>query len=166
MSAARKYPFGPLAAALCMTEAQACRELGIAGATQQEYRRVGMSERVADRMAVKAGKIAYEVWPDMLDDNIAAAQVPCRDCSTPFIPTRPWNVFCSPACQRRAAGREHQRRRRADPAVREADRAYKRAYYAENTEYLNRQNRAYHWEHRERLLEAQREYKRRRKAAA
>lgn len=139
-----RYPLEPLAAALGCSLSGLGRRLGVSGSQWKQYRDEGVSEKVADRLAVKAGLTPYELWPSMLDAAIDAATQRCRECGEPFIPSRPWNVYCQAACQQRASGRVRMRRRRQRPEVRERDRAYKRAYYAENAEYLRRQNREYH----------------------
>jgi len=36
---------------------------------------------------------------DVADENEAARTRNCRCCGRRFIPSRPWAVFCSPACR-------------------------------------------------------------------
>lgn len=59
-----KYPFHPLAAAMRLSESQACKTLN------SNYRYVydGMSLEVAERLALKAGFHPFEVWPVMAHD--------------------------------------------------------------------------------------------------
>jgi hypothetical protein len=73
-----KYPFAPLAALMGLTEHAAGVALGISGRTEQEYRRDGMSEKVADRMAVKAGLHPFSVWPEMADHAIESVDTSRR----------------------------------------------------------------------------------------
>jgi hypothetical protein len=61
------YPFAPLAALMGLSEHQAAMRLGISGSTEQRYRREGMSEKVADRLAVRAHLHPFEVWPEMIE---------------------------------------------------------------------------------------------------
>jgi hypothetical protein len=138
-----RYPFEPLAAAMRLSGHQASKTLGLSGRTQQSYRRDGMSERVADRLAVKAGLHPFEVWPEMVGHQIEAASVVCADesCGGPFVPERSNQRYCSPACRKRASDR---RTYRSDPARRAKKRAGRRAYYAENAEYeRSRERRRY-----------------------
>lgn len=44
--------------------------LGISGQQWLRYMAHGVSERSADRFAVKCGKHPFEVWPEMIDDAI------------------------------------------------------------------------------------------------
>lgn len=130
-----RYPFASLAAAMCTTEARAARELGLSGSTEQQYRRDGVSARVADRLAVKAGVHPYEVWPEMVDHVIAAMTVECEagDCTNRFVPPvtasgQKRKRYCSRACQLRW---NHKRRYQSDPAARERQKAAARRYKAE-----------------------------------
>lgn len=132
--ATTKYPFAPLAKAMCMTEAQACRELGISGSTQQEYRSVGMSEKVADRMAVKAGLHAFDIWPEMVEHAIADELE-----------------------ARRRASRERKRRQRRNEAVRQRESERQKRYYAECREALKAAERRRYWADPERHRERKRQ---------
>lgn len=122
-----RYPFSELAAAMRLSEHQSALALGLSGSTEQDYRRRGLTERVADRLSVKAGLHPSFVWADWL----AGLEVVCAsgDCTRRFVPRplagRP-HVYCSPRCRRR----EHKRRHRMRPDVREVEAARQRAYYA------------------------------------
>lgn len=132
-----RYPLEPLASAMGETVAAACRLLGVSGSVQQEYRRRGVTERVADRLAVRAGLHAYEVWPEMVDHHIAACSIECADerCSELFLPVNGNQRFCSERCQKRANGRRYVRRRyQSDPEFAEARREDSRRRRAEATE--------------------------------
>lgn len=74
----KRYPLQPLAALLGMDLGPLGKRLGVSGRTWQEYRDQGVSEKVADRMAVKCGLDPYCVWPEMLDDAIAATEAEQR----------------------------------------------------------------------------------------
>lgn len=113
---------------------QACEQLGISGRTRIQYRDHGMSELVADRMAGKAGLVAYEVWPDMLDRAIEAVTRTCAGCGEDFVPWRRDQKCCSRKCGSRARDRSHEaeaerRRYHTDPAKRARRLETRRAYY-------------------------------------
>lgn len=146
-----RYPFAPLAAAMGLTEHAAAVALGLSGSTQQDYRRRGVTEQVADRLAVRAGLVPYEVWPSMLDDAVDAAE------------------------QAEEERRERRRRQRRESYYRhrEAINARRRAQRAANPEraravdrsyYSWQQRRAKYLKNRDHYLERQREYDRRRAA--
>lgn len=137
--AAARYPLGPLIAAMGLSFNQACEQLRLAGRTRKQYRDEGMSEIVADRMAAKAGLVAYEIWPEMLDHAIADVQRPCARCRSPFVPSRndPRYRYCSEECSKlgdqdrltRKAERERARYA-TDPAKRARRQETRRAYHA------------------------------------
>lgn len=66
----RRYPFAPLAEVLGMSERGAAHHLGVTGSTEQRYRRDGMTMAVADRLAIRAGRHPFELWPEMADHII------------------------------------------------------------------------------------------------
>lgn len=145
-----KYPFAPLAALMGMSESQACRMLGISGKTQQEYRRDGMSAKVADRMAVKARFHPYEVWPVMADRDVKDVE----------------HVDYKEAAARRKRRADYRRRRyQTDPREREARKAAAARYRAETAEYKRRQDAAYRAANRDRRIAAERERYRRNRDA-
>lgn len=135
----KRYPLEPLFAAMRATPNTACAFLGLSGTTQQQYRRDGVTERVADRLAVKAGLMAYEVWPEMIDDAIATIERDCarHDCTQLFVPSRADQRYCTPRC----AVLTRQRRYRTDPRGAEAARRSAARYYAENGDYVRGQRR-------------------------
>lgn len=177
-----RYSFAALADAMRLTEPEAARVLGLSGSTAQGYRRDGLSEKVADRLAVRAGFHAWSVWPEMVDAVIADAGVPCEECGELFTPTRKGHRFCQPACANRRRERVKKRERyRTDPAYRQRQLEYQRAYRASakrakalenrryreaNREALRAYKRAYYVANRERLLAQERaRYHRSKKAA-
>lgn len=129
-----KYPLAPLAALMGMSEARAMRELGVAGRTAREYRVEGMSELVADRMAQRAGFVAWAVWDGMLEQAE-------RD--------------------RRAAvaARRRKSRRKASKAVRQRERDRVAAYRAECREYVLAQQARYRQAHAEEIRAQQARYR-------
>lgn len=135
----KRYPLQPLLDLMEESANQACLKLGLSGSTQQQYRRDGVTERVADRLAVRAGFFAYEVWPEMADDLIASVERECaRDgCSIRFVPVRKDQLAC---CKRH---RDWVRRRRflATPKGTASNRRTSARYYAENGDYVRSQMR-------------------------
>lgn len=123
------YPFAPLADAMGMSEAQACRTLKLSGSTEQRYRQQGVTERVADRLAVAAGFVPYDIWPEMLDHHIERTEAEQRE--------------------RNAA---KMRRYRKRPAARKAHREQSAAYYRENLDYIKARRKAYYEANRDRLV--------------
>ena len=103
--AAARYPLGPLIAAMGVSFNQACEQLRLAGRTRKQYRDEGMSEIVADRMAGKAGLVAYEIWPEMLDRAIAELERPCEHCGANYMPHRSDQRFCTTFCRNRGRNR-------------------------------------------------------------
>lgn len=63
----RPFPFSDLAAVMGVSEAHACRLLGINGSVAQDYRRNGVGIRAADRLAVRAGFHPSNVWPSWFE---------------------------------------------------------------------------------------------------
>jgi len=102
---APRYPLAPLIAAMGLSWNQACEKLKLTGTTRKKYRDDGMTEVVADRMAGKAGLVAYEVWPEMLDHAIAEVERPCEQCGTSYLPHRDDQRFCTPFCRNRGRNR-------------------------------------------------------------
>lgn len=132
------YDFARLAAVMGLTEPQAARALGLRGKTEQQYRRDGMSELVADRLAVKAGFVPWTIWPEWLEE--AKRTCEARGCELRFVPARSTQRFCSGACRDREGVR---RRYHANPEPKKASR---RAYYQEAADYERSQaKRRYHY---------------------
>lgn len=121
------YPFAPLADLMGLSEIAAARALRI-GTRRAEYLSVGMSEKVADHMACKAGFHPFVVWPDMVDDIIESVGRACVVCDALFVPARSPDLTCSRACRL-----EYRRR-------------WRRAYYQANGEYEREQERRRYYE--------------------
>lgn len=134
----RRYPWAPLAAAMGLSEASAARALGVTGSTEQEYRRRGVTDRVAERLAGLAGLHPSEVWPELIDDRLADLEA-----------------------DRRARYNAAQRKWRSKPGPREASRVRCRAYYAETAEYHRAYRRRRYAENAEAERAARRERYRR-----
>lgn len=66
-----RYEFDKLAEAAEMTPQALAAHLGISGSTWKKYRTEGMSEVVADRRAAQCGFVAWQVWPEMLEQAMA-----------------------------------------------------------------------------------------------
>lgn len=145
----RRYPFAPLAEQMGVSEGEACRRLKLSGRTEQEYRRQGVSERVADRLAVAAGFHPFSIWPEMAADQIAATGQPCDNCGAWFVARRKDGRFCQRECYRQWWAREVARHRRARPELAERNRERRRRYYAENGEYERARERRRYREKRE-----------------
>lgn len=94
--------------------------------------RDGLSEKRADRWAVRLGFDPYQVWPHMLDQAIEDLYRECPRCGTRFVPVRRTQIGCSPACARWLRNR----RRRARPKAQAAARAQAAAYYQANADRL------------------------------
>lgn len=139
---ARRYPLEPLFVLMRMSPNKALESLGVGGTMQRRYRAEGVTERVADRLAVKAGYLPHEVWPELTDDNIADAHIPCAECDTPFLPTNARHRYCSRNC----ASRHNKRKRyHEDPAVRARILDRKRTYNAQCADYQAAAERRRYW---------------------
>lgn len=131
-----RYPFAPLEALL--GDVDLARVLGVSGRTIGIYKHRGLSDEQADKAAVRAGFVAYEVWPELLDDLIDGHERACgnRLCDERFVPLRSNHVYCSPRCRTNTQARRVKRRRYArDPEFAERLRAKRRESYAECQEY-------------------------------
>lgn len=150
----RRYPLEPLLALTGWTMTDV-RDIAPCGG--EEYRlRVehGVTERIADRVAVAAGLHPHVVWPEMADHALEDASRPCADerCTTTFVPTRKSHRYCSPACFQRAYKRAKYRARYAtDPAFREAELARARVKREADKRARKVKARAYYLAHAEEI---------------
>lgn len=100
----------------------------------------GVTELIADRLAVAAGLHPSLVWSDWLSD----LEVECAhpDCPNMFVrhPKGPHRKFCSHRCRRRF--NEASARERGLPSA-ERKRATRRRYYEEHGDYERARQRRY-----------------------
>lgn len=165
------YSFDDIAEVMGRSVDAASKELGVSGSTLQQYRQ-GMSEKVADRLACKAGFHPSLIWPHWGQEALEKARqqdearmVTCAldGCETTFVPSTSRQVFCAPPCRWRATVI----RRRATPEGREYAAAKSREYLADPRAraYKNAQRRRHYRENRDRELARQREYDQQRRAS-
>lgn len=148
---------------------KAAEALGVSGTTYVRYSCHGVTERTADRLAVRAGFHPAEVWPELTDHQINAASRVCArpNCTTMFVPNRSDQKYCDAPCRRHMAEKRYRERKRAtDPEWVASRRAKRRDYYAECGQYERAEHLRRYWdnpEYRQRRIEQERA---RRKAAA
>lgn len=100
----------------------------------------GVTEAMAERLALEVGRHPFEIWPEMVEDRLETRD--CDRCGTAFVPVRRKQRWCSPKCRLYNAQKEHQRRKwAADPEWAEAQRERARRYRAETAEYQRAQAR-------------------------
>jgi hypothetical protein len=149
-----RYPIAPLLALMSGTPREALARLKVSGSTQQEYLTRGVSELVADRLAIRAGLHPYVVWPEMVDAVEVTGpttleeeqQVECASprCSTRFVPSRKGHVYCRPRCGANVRQAPWQKERYwSNPDHKEKRKADSRAYYADTAAYQRARKAAY-----------------------
>lgn len=124
-----RYPFEPLEQfvnAPNMVLFADC--IGIDTRQVYRWRESGITVAQADALAVRAGALPYEIWPEMLDQAIADLERSCAavGCEQTFVPL-PNQRFCSASCRLRMK----MRRYRSDPVNAERHRQERRRYYHE-----------------------------------
>jgi len=160
-----RYSLEPIAALLEVPLSSLGRRLNLSGSTWKEYRDRGVSEKVADRLAVKVGVHPHTLWPEMLDHALADVDKAEEE------RRKKVNARKAAAARRKyAEDAEFRARRLADmraykEASRRAQRLYAERHRAANRERLAAQRRANYEANRERILERQRAYDRARAAA-
>jgi len=130
-----RYPFAPIEPLLAhMTAAEIADIIGVKPGTVRVCRARGssLSEQSADLLATALHIHPAEIWPDWQADLFQ----PCAACSTPFVPNKPWQRFCSTPCRwatRDKARRAETERERywRDEQKRERKRAAAAEYTAE-----------------------------------
>lgn len=149
-----RYPIEPLAALMGLSPGQALAQLGCSGSTAKEYRTIGVSERVADRLATTAGFHPSEVWPEIVDAAIDALKIECarEDCTVRFVPANRRQRYCHRNCKDVV----NTRRRRQRPEVAAAAREYAARYREENYDYVVRAEAARREAKREEINDRQR----------
>lgn len=120
--------------------------LGVWPEQIRRWRQSGLTRTMAERLAEAAGYVPYEVWPELLDETIAAMERECaaEDCTSRFIPPAkaPNKRFCSTTCKARTLRR---RRYQTDLVFRDRTKASWRRYYSETRDWQvarSRRNRA------------------------
>lgn len=127
-----RYPLAPLLELTGWTMTQVRQVAPCGGGEYQRRLREGVTERIADRLAVAAGLHPHVVWPEMADHAIADNQRACEECETGFLPKRSDQRFCSKECRWRKCNREGFRRRyQTDQAFREQQRQRVLAYQSD-----------------------------------
>lgn len=144
-----RYPLRPLLSASGLSYDDARRRVGASGSDWARAMREGLSEAKADRWAVRLGRLAYEVWPEMVDDAIADLELQEAD------------VVRRQREQNRRSW--HRRWARMTPEQREAKREYGRQYRQRAKRAISVSRRRYYEEHREEELARQRDYDARRR---
>lgn len=128
----RRYDLTPFFDATGWTMTQV-REIAPSNAGEHRLRRAeGVTERIADRLAVAAGLHPFLVWPDMAEHVIDDQRRECAadDCNTPFVPTA-GQRYCTPTCRQRVK----MRRYRATPDGAANNRRHRRNWYWECRDY-------------------------------
>lgn len=128
-----RYALSALADACGLSEHALCVRLGLSGSTMQEARHRGLSERLADRYAVKMGLPAAVVWLELLDEAVDEQTERRREQWRRYAAKR-WATDPD----HRAARAEYMRRYRADSR---AVAAQKRAWREANRDRVREQNR-------------------------
>lgn len=122
---------------------QMAAHLGFAH-TENLYRlrRTGLSLDLAERYAIKLGRVPYEVWPEWLAESAELAwETEQQDRERADLGER----------ERKAKNAERYRRLyRSNPAYREAQKAKRRRYSEESHDYVLGRQRRYHEANRER----------------
>lgn len=140
----RRYPFQALVDVMGCAPSTALRRLGVSGREGATYLERGVTLRVADRLAIRAGFDLYAIWPEALNDAIADVERECAadDCTEVFVPPArvPHKKFCSKTCKSRD---QRRRRYREDVAYRDRVKASMRRYYEETRDYQLRRGQWY-----------------------
>lgn len=162
-----RYPLQNLADVMGEDINSLARPLNLAGSTWKQYRDEGVSEKVADRLAVRAGFHPFVVWPEMAEDNFAdfARECAAEDCTERFIPhwKTPFQKWCSTRCKQRIKTRI---RYQNDAEFRAKRSVQRRQYYAATAESAKRKEQERYWADPEAARAKRRERYRRSKEAA
>ena len=112
----------------------------------------GVTDRIADRLAVAAGYHPHEIWPEL--EALAAVACAGSRCSERFVPLRKSHRFCSKECFQREWKRDRYRQRYAsDPEFRARERARSRARRdGESPRVTKVKKAAWYQRNRERIL--------------
>lgn len=116
----------PLAALEALTDRRTGRPVRVEPGMKARHPD-GVSFLTADRLAVQAGYHPAEVWPSWFEDALADVGHTCDGCAERFVPSRPFQRYCSERCRTRLK----MRRYRTNPQVLEKARIRSAAYYEE-----------------------------------
>jgi hypothetical protein len=162
-----RYSLHPLADAVGVELPGLARILNVSGSTWQKYRDEGVTEKVADRAAVKCGFHPFMIWPEMADHNFDDFAKKCAadDCHETFVPhwKTPFQKWCSERCKRRIKNRE---RYQNDAEFRAKRAEQRRAYYEATKESTRRRQQEQYWADPEAARAKRRERYRRSKEQA
>jgi hypothetical protein len=136
-TADRRYPFDALERRISdVNDDTLAALLGTQRRNLYRWRANGLTEQRAEILAIAAGVLPYEVWPELLDHAIADVERECAapDCTNRFVcgPKAMKKRYCTRTCNMRIVERERYRRnpepkgarqRAYDRLVREAKRA-------------------------------------------
>lgn len=118
-----RYPIEPALAVARMSVKALSLHAGLSSSTLQKSKaRGGLTEYVADRVAVSLGLHPYELWPEMAEHHAA-----------------------DELARRRKAKAASMRRWRRKPTVRAREKAAKATYYQETADYHRRRARQRYW---------------------
>ena len=153
-----RYPLEPLLAAMGCTLSAAAPILGLGGPEYRKYRDLGMNRDTAERKANKAGFHVYEVWPEMVEHDLASADEAERERRRRY--NRNWYRNADPEVKARVLASA----RRYKASAARALSLYNRRYREQNRERMAARQREHYLANRERILARQREYDRRKAA--
>lgn len=128
----RRYPLEPLRQLTGWSVVELNR---LAPCNGTEYRlrmEHGVTEKIADRLAVAAGVHPWLIWPEM-EDHITLTMPVCAadGCEERFLPRDCRTRYCSATCRHR----EKMRRYRTTEHGKAANRRYRKAYYWSARDY-------------------------------
>lgn len=125
-----RYAFDDLWAMLAPeSESQCAAMIGLTPSGVRGLRGRMLDEKRADKYAVAAGLVPYEVWPALTDAVVADAYKACDECGEPYVPRNRVSRFCSSRCQHKCNDRRRKRDRyRNDPEFRKGEQQRVKAY--------------------------------------
>lgn len=132
----RRYPLEPILRLTGWTHVRVQQIAPCNGTEWRLRRQEGVTERIADRLAVAAGLHPATVWDGWADDVVFDRACQAHGCDERFIPRTSQHTFCSPRCRRRAKARRY----RSTEAGAENNRKWRRSWYEDCREYDNAQS--------------------------
>lgn len=124
-----RYPFEPLESFVGAPSVLTFAErLGIDPRQVYRWRERGVTAEQADALAVRAGAISYEIWPQILDDTVAALEQECAaaGCDARWLRADGRGGANRKFCSGRCCSRESMRAYRRTEKGRGANRRYRR----------------------------------------